>query len=265
MDEFVSAAKQMPEYQWHSSFAAERMQGLVPKWQEDLGLRLEQKYRPFWHLLVNRARSVALPDEATGRLVLTGQTPELSLEITKLQKGTGGRRLLHGPETYLVREADLGDVGRKVLEWIVPQDPLFAPVERFAAQNEPLSTLFNRLCEMGQASSSYRQDLADKMRITLDLRGKTVLGCLTVLARTAGGQALVLGSGQEPTPVEKVGRGRAIDVESLWREQAESPATQPVGEHADPVEILYKAVESRAESIRKDRPVVILQLPVATE
>jgi hypothetical protein len=118
---------------------------------------------------------------------------------------------------------------------------------------------------MGQASSSYRQDLADKMRITLDLRGKSVLGCLTVLARTAGGQAMVLGSGREPMSVEKVNLGKVVNLEELQMKQAEASATQPASSQPDPVAILRKAVQSEVESMRKDRPVLILQLPVAGE
>jgi hypothetical protein len=103
------------------------------------------------------------------------------------------------------------------------------------------------------------------MRITLDLRGKTVLGCLTVLARTAGGQAMALGEGREPMSVEKINPDRYVTVEDLQKAQVEATATQPASSQPDPVEILHKAVQSQVESMRKDRPVLILQLPVAGE
>jgi hypothetical protein len=148
---------------------------------------------------------------------------------------------------------------------IVVMYPLSNQVDRFTAQNEPLSTLFNRLCTMGDANSSYRQDLADKIRITLDVRGKTVLGCLTVLARTAGGQALFVGPGYaEPTPAEKVEPYIRIRVADLRRKQAEAAATQP-GAHLDPVATVRNAVRERVESMQKDGPVIILQLPAAAE
>jgi hypothetical protein len=119
---------------------------------------------------------------------------------------------------------------------------------------------------MGSASCSYRQDLADKIRITLDVRGKTVMECLTVLARTAGGQALFVGPHhKEPTPLEKVGPNVRLRGADLLREKTRAAATQPAASQPDPADTFRDAVWGEVESMQNNRPVIILQLPAASE
>ena len=231
----------------------------VAKWQEEFGYRLDPDSRPFWHLF---QQDVEMANGTIGKLEprYEGRSTVVILSLLKPRSEDGGRGGA-GREAYLVQENDLGDLRDKILYSVKVMDPLSTPVDRFAAQNEPLSTLFNRLCGMGAASCSYRQDLTDKMRITLDLRGKTVLECLMVLAQTAGGKALFVWRGaSEPMPVEKVNPNHYIPMEDLREQQAKALATQP-----DPVEVLRKAVQSWIELDRKNRPVLILQLPVTSE
>lgn len=90
--------------------------------------------------------------------------------------------------------------------------------------------------------------------------------CLTVLARTAGGQALFVGRQyNEPTPLEKVDPNVRLRGEDLLRDQTRAAATQPAGTQTDPADTFRNVVRGRVESMQKDRPVIILRLPVAGE
>lgn len=261
--DFLQAVKQTPQYQWYLPLGFDVMKDRVARWQEEFGYRLDPEPDRYYQgvstsnpLLV----SVVLPNDRSMTLTRYFLEQEWQLQLLVDVLGPSG-----GRTAYTLKEPQLDDLARRVLFAVEIIDPLATPVDRFTAQNEPLSTLFNRLCAMGQASCSYRQDLADKMRITLDVRGKTVLECLTVLARTAGGQALYVGKYGEPTPVEKVDPNSRVRAEDLRKKQAEAAATQPATGEPDPAGLLRKAIQARVESMQKDRPVIILQLPVAGE
>jgi hypothetical protein len=260
--EFLQVVERTPEYQWYSVLPADRMKEQLAKWQEEFGYRLRPETYCLWRLFLSR-QPFQLADGATAYLFHENRGGHPVVVLNVLGRHKEG--FVSVADKYVLRETDLSPLNGEVLLYLSVMDPLSTPVERFAAQNEPLSTLFSRLCTMGDASCSYRQDLADKMRITLDVRGKTVLRCLTVLAKTAGGQALLVGRGYgEPTPLEKVEPNYRIRCEDLRTKYAEAAATQPASQ-PDPVEILRKTVQSQVEDQRKDRPVIILQLPAASE
>jgi hypothetical protein len=240
--EYLHAVKQARRYQWYSRLPFDRMKETVSRWQEEFGHRLQAKTQPMWETI---DRLVTLPSGA--KADLDGSRLVLN------DKGNVTRYVLQGSQ--------MEDLNREIVYGIWVLDPLTAPVERFAAQNEPLSTLFKRLCTLADASCSYRQDLADKIRITLDLRGKTVKECLMVLAGTAGGRVLFVGPHiSESKPLDGIGDGSLGETVRSFTEQAKAPATQ-----ADPVETLRKAVEAQIDYQRKNRPVLILQLPAAGE
>ncbi len=261
LDEFIQAAKHTPEYQWYSALPYGHMKDEVAKWEKELGYRLVPDSYQLRILLPRVWFQLADGVEAQ----LSHEDRDSGTVITLFVNRRGGDGRVQG-NAYPVREADLDELGREVLFAVEIKDPLSTRVERFSAQNEPLSVLFNRLCTMGNASSSYRQDLADKIRITLDVRGKTVMECLTVLARTAGGQALFVGRQyNEPTPLEKVDPNVRLRGEDLLRDQTRAAATQPAGTQTDPADTFRNVVRGRVESMQKDRPVIILRLPVAGE
>jgi len=260
LDEFLQAAKQTPEYQWYSALPYGPMKDAVAKWEKELGYRLVPDSYLMCSLLPQGY--LQLTDGVEARLNRENWDGRTVITLQVNRRGEGRVQ----SNAYPVREADLGELSREVLSAVDIKDPLSMRVERFSAQNEPLSTLFNRLCSMGSASCSYRQDLADKIRITLDVRGKTVMECLTVLARTAGGQALFVDRRhKEPTPLEKIDPNVRLRGADLLRDQTKAAATQPAASQPDPAATFRDVVWGEVESMQKDRPVIILQLPAASE
>jgi hypothetical protein len=184
-----------------------------------------------------------LPLEAGSRLIVH---PESRLPA---EQGGGP-----GCQEYTLERQQLAELDFPYANTIEIVDPLGATIQHLGAHGEPLGAILQRLCGAGKATCSFRQDLVDRATITADLRDKTVLTCLKVVAAAAGGRILFMYPDGQLTA--QIGLKTYVELDQIADKAKEAPASQE-----EALQILNKAVMAQARNVLSNRPVMVLQVP----
>ncbi len=255
---FMNALQRTPEYQWTATLRPDRVQPLLEQWQRDLAVQLRPQTVEAWAWWLRDLPPLRVdiydpPQEIRLDSLQYYKQMVPLLNIVNDPNSRGGM----GPQ-FRVPPNLLGEFRVKFVWGIDIIDPASMVVDRFTAHNQDLTSVVRELCERGKLGYSFRQDAGDKIRISLDIRNRSVVECLNAAAAAAGWK-ISYSPGGNAVRYNRVFVPDLLKATLDAREQAgraaESQATQPV---PDALAALHQAVKDAAEETLKVRPTVIL-------
>jgi hypothetical protein len=254
---FMNALQRTPEYQWTSALRPDRVQPLLEQWQRDMAVQLRPQTIEAWAWWVRDLSPLRVESDVP---------QEIQLDSLRYYKQTVPYLVIVNdpnsrvmPPQFRVPPNVLGEFRAKFVWGIDIVDPANMVVERFTARNQDLTSVVGDLCEKGKLGYSFRQDAGDKIRISLDIRNRSVVECLNAAAAAAGWKVSYspgAGRGVRDNRVFVPDLLKAaIDAREQAGHAADTQAAQPV---PDALTALGLAVKEAAEETLKVRPVVIL-------
>ena len=179
--QFVEAVKRTREYRRAKELDPATVRAAAAEWEKELGVKINTVAEPFLTRSMQRRRAVFRLADGSSVEPAQYSNPETPVLLRHEQEeGQGGAII------YSVRREQLKDLEFETVPYLTIVDPANEVKERFTAQNESLTSLVERLCQEGNLEYSFRADLANEAKLSLDVRNKSTADRLRIVAKAAG-------------------------------------------------------------------------------
>ncbi len=184
-EQYIQALKQTPEYKLARAYNPKQVKEVTEKWDCKSVSVFTMPFREIIGSHTLRVRvTVKLPngDKADLRYFKTNDRVIINDRILlEIEKDDSSKT------TYQLSNSQLDNEALN-FETVFSLSIQFPQVrlERFTAENQSLATVFKDLCGRINLDYSFREDLARPVQVTLDVRDRSIVECLELIAYTSG-------------------------------------------------------------------------------
>lgn len=205
LDGFLAAVRSRPDYQVAQGLRKEPVVAAVAEWSGELDLLMFGNTRVFAEHIEGWDFPAANGERFTLREVWwdieePGPGDPMGLDILTLSLADDEGYA----SEYRVSPDRLHDLRFSFALQVVMRHALYRKLERHSVQRETITEVMDRLCRMAGVEFSYSSAQAGDIRITQELRNRTIQECLEQAARVAGFEVLYRGTRHDSVDFDEV-------------------------------------------------------------
>lgn len=272
---YLSLVKGSPLFEVASALRVEKVKPLIEAWAQESGFAFELRTDSFLHVLEKQPFRA----EYGSILVLAHDEfesdlgPEIDLKVLYVEPKepppdyeekkkqavlTFDSRWNFKPygKRYRLRGDHLEELHMDVVTRVTVMHPALRRLEVHSVQDMPLGKVLVDLCGLADFDYTYKSDDGNDIRVTQELRDRTVKDCLVSAAGVAGFQVLYDGNPRPP-------RERSVSFSEVrdvfisrkylgWSDPKASPAEAPL-------DALRRLVLEDAQALKERRYVITLK------